>query len=328
MRRSYFEKFDPAGNALNQRRRRRTGSSSSAPPSADRSRGTGRSSSRRSSGSTSTPTTSSPSTTRRSCAIRSRRGPRHAGRDHQQRRASGRDRQRAVRRRDRRIPRQGRSPAQVGQQPDGSLQLRRQPEREHRAVRRPGREQPRRRISTAPTTCWPLPTPASSARSGSTSCGSSSPSANQNVISLDPRCDGTCDREDEGGPTVEMIGVASVGRQRFTPQPRTNDRYQFLDTISVFRRATPAQGGRGLQHHQAQGPGAAAAFRRPLYLRGLSGGTGAAVLGLPVAISRSRPSRSGFPARYVQGYGEFRHGVRLQRPLAVRAGRLASATGA
>ena len=39
---------------------------------------------------------------------------------------------------------------------------------------------------------------------------------------------------DQGGPTLEVTGVASVGRQRFTPQPRTNDRFQFCDTVSYF----------------------------------------------------------------------------------------------
>ena len=41
-------------------------------------------------------------------------------------------------------------------------------------------------------------------------------------------------REDQGGPTLEVLGVASVGRQRFTPQPRLSDRFQVLDTISYF----------------------------------------------------------------------------------------------
>src|SRR4029453_3674836 len=36
-----------------------------------------------------------------------------------------------------------------------------------------------------------------------------------------------------GGPTLELPGVASVGRQRFTPQLRKNDRYQLTETMSV-----------------------------------------------------------------------------------------------
>ena len=45
-------------------------------------------------------------------------------------------------------------------------------------------------------------------------------SREQTVDSLDPRCGGPCRLENQGGPTLEVLGVASVGRQRFTPQPR------------------------------------------------------------------------------------------------------------
>ena len=55
----------------------------------------------------------------------------------------------------------------------------------------------------------------------------------QRINSLDPNCDGTCEGNDEGGPTIE-IGAMSVGRQRFTPQLRVSDRVQVLDTISLF----------------------------------------------------------------------------------------------
>ena len=54
----------------------------------------------------------------------------------------------------------------------------------------------------------------------------------QDVNSLDPRCGGPCTGDDQGGPTLEVTGVASVGRQRFTPQPRHNRRVQVLDTVS------------------------------------------------------------------------------------------------
>ena len=57
----------------------------------------------------------------------------------------------------------------------------------------------------------------------------------QKVNSLDPNCGGPCVGEDRGGPTLEILGVASVGRNRFMPQPRLNDRYQALDTLSMFR---------------------------------------------------------------------------------------------
>ena len=56
----------------------------------------------------------------------------------------------------------------------------------------------------------------------------------QIVYALDPLCGGLCDREDQGGPTVEITGVASLGRQRFTPQLRNAYRLQVLDTVSVM----------------------------------------------------------------------------------------------
>lgn len=36
------------------------------------------------------------------------------------------------------------------------------------------------------------------------------------------------------GPTVEILGVATVGRQRFLPQPRVETQFQFIDTLSWF----------------------------------------------------------------------------------------------
>lgn len=56
----------------------------------------------------------------------------------------------------------------------------------------------------------------------------------QTVDSLDPNCGGPCTTFSQGGPTVEIVGYASVGRQRFTPNPRRNDHYQLKDTYSLF----------------------------------------------------------------------------------------------
>ena len=48
----------------------------------------------------------------------------------------------------------------------------------------------------------------------------------------DPRCGGPCVGDDQGGPAVEISGVARAGRHNFTPQPRTTVRYQVLDSLS------------------------------------------------------------------------------------------------
>jgi hypothetical protein len=63
------------------------------------------------------------------------------------------------------------------------------------------------------------------------------------VQALDPRCEGPCVGDDDGGPTLELPGVASVGRQRFTPQERKNDRYQFVETLSIPAGAHSAKAG-------------------------------------------------------------------------------------
>jgi hypothetical protein len=57
------------------------------------------------------------------------------------------------------------------------------------------------------------------------------------VQALDPLCSGSCDTVDEGGPTLEVTGVAAVGRQRISPVARLNKRVQLLDTVSYFSGA-------------------------------------------------------------------------------------------
>ncbi|MBI2840731.1 MAG: TonB-dependent receptor [Acidobacteria bacterium] len=37
------------------------------------------------------------------------------------------------------------------------------------------------------------------------------------------------------GPTVEILGYATVGRQRFLPQPRVENQFQFVDTLSLYK---------------------------------------------------------------------------------------------
>src|SRR5262249_250285 len=56
-------------------------------------------------------------------------------------------------------------------------------------------------------------------------------SRDQGVLPLDPSCVGPCDRDDEGGPTVEIAGAAFAGRNRIYPQLRHNVRYEVVDTL-------------------------------------------------------------------------------------------------
>jgi hypothetical protein len=125
---------------------------------------------------------------------------------------------------------------------------------------------------------------------------------NQLVRSLDPACDGLCDQENEGGPTLEVTGVASVGRQRFTPTPRDNTRYQVVDTVSEY-----------LGHHQLKA-GVDASFIQgrnqalPLHFGGRYIFAQQLTLPLipgrpPIAVSSIQAVALGLPAAYVQGYG-------------------------
>ena len=123
---------------------------------------------------------------------------------------------------------------------------------------------------------------------------------NQDVISFDPRCDGECDGNDEGGPSVEISGVATAGRHRFTPQPRENLRIQVVDTVSLYTGDHLVKAGVDYSyiHHPRQ--------MLPLHFGGrfifLSL---PAIPGLlPAPISSIEAFALGLPAAYIQGYGD------------------------
>jgi hypothetical protein len=126
----------------------------------------------------------------------------------------------------------------------------------------------------------------------------------QTVNSLDPKCGGTCVLENEGGPTLEVLGVASVGRQRFTPQPRRNQRYQVLDTVSYFTGPHQFKAGFDVNYIDASEQSL------PLHFGGryIFGSIPAALapqLGLPaVEVPAIVAVQLGIPGRYVQGYGD------------------------
>ena len=128
-------------------------------------------------------------------------------------------------------------------------------------------------------------------------------SREQTVNSLDPKCGGPCTLENQGGPTLEVLGFASVGRQRFTPQPRTHLRYQVLDTVSYFTGPHQFKAGFDFNYINASDQ------RLPLHFGGryIFGSIPAALapqLGLPaVEVPAIVAVQLGVPGRYVQGYG-------------------------
>ena len=113
-----------------------------------------------------------------------------------------------------------------------------------------------------------------------------------------------CTLENQGGPTLEVLGVASVGRQRFTPQPRKNDRYQVLDTVSYFTGPHQFKAGFDFNYIDATEPEPSAALWRTVHLRGSIPAASAPLFGLPaVEVPAIVAVQSAFRAAYVQGYG-------------------------
>lgn len=121
----------------------------------------------------------------------------------------------------------------------------------------------------------------------------------ERVLSLDPACGGRCDREDQGGPTLEVIGVASVGRQRFTPVPRETLRYQLLDTFSFERRNHILKLGADYNYISHLAGALPLHFGGRYIFAPLPAIPGL----LPAPISSIQALALGLPAAYVQGYG-------------------------
>jgi hypothetical protein len=116
----------------------------------------------------------------------------------------------------------------------------------------------------------------------------------QEINSLDPRCGGPCTAENQGGPTLEITGIASVGRQRFTPNPRKNRRLQLVETVSLL--AGDHQLKAGIEFNDIKTTRAAL----PLHFGGRYIFSAVPALGIPSALAALQ---LGLPAAYVQGYG-------------------------
>jgi hypothetical protein len=125
----------------------------------------------------------------------------------------------------------------------------------------------------------------------------------QTVRSLDPNCGGECTLENQGGPTLEVLGVASVGRQRFTPQPRKGTRIQVLDTISYYTGPHQLKAGFDFNYIDQKSQSLPLHFGGRYIFATISAAQ-APLLGRPaVEISSIAAVRLGLPGRYVQGYG-------------------------
>jgi Carboxypeptidase regulatory-like domain/TonB-dependent Receptor Plug Domain len=123
----------------------------------------------------------------------------------------------------------------------------------------------------------------------------------QTIDSLDPNCGGSCTGNFQGGPTVEIIGVASVGRQRFTPNPRHNQRYQLKDTLSWYNGVHSVKGGFDYNYIHTS------FTALPLHFGGryiFAALPAIPALGLTQPVSATQAFALGLPAAYVKGYGQ------------------------
>jgi uncharacterized membrane protein len=120
------------------------------------------------------------------------------------------------------------------------------------------------------------------------------------VQSLDSSCKGPCLGNDDGGPTLELPGVASVGRQRFTPQERKNDRYQVVDTLSIPAGSHLFKAGVELNYLDNRNASLPLHFGGRFIFAALPA---IPALGLSAPVSPVQALERGLPAAYIQGYG-------------------------
>ena len=121
----------------------------------------------------------------------------------------------------------------------------------------------------------------------------------QTVSALDPTCDGPCDREDEGGPTIEVSGVAEPRPTALHANAAGQHPLSVRGHAQLQQRPASFQAWRRRQHRPGAGSGAAASLRRPLPLHRISAectGSGTSLTDQSVAL--------GAPLVYVQGYGD------------------------
>ena len=127
--------------------------------------------------------------------------------------------------------------------------------------------------------------------------------SDQKVNSLDPSCGGPCERDDQGGPAVDITGLASVGRQRFTPQPRRNTRYQVVETLTHYAGKHAAKA--GIDFNFVSTPQGGSSL--PLNFGGryiFEALPAIPALGFPAPLTALQAFALDLPAAYVQGYGQ------------------------
>ncbi len=126
---------------------------------------------------------------------------------------------------------------------------------------------------------------------------------NQVVQSLDPACGGPCVRNDQGGPALEVAGVASVGRYPLSPQPRLNVRYQIVDTLGIDVGRHRLKTGVDLNMLDNRKSALPLQFGGQFVFANIPAAL-AATMGFPGPVSSIQAVALGLPVAYVRGYGE------------------------
>ena len=121
-------------------------------------------------------------------------------------------------------------------------------------------------------------------------------------LPLDPRCGDACTGDDQGGPSVNVFGVAEVGRLSEAPSHSRAHKLQIIDTVSYVRGA----------HQWKFGVDFGDRWAAPVTFP-LNRGGGfyfvdipdaiAPLFGLPHGISAIQAFAIGLPALYLQSYG-------------------------
>jgi hypothetical protein len=128
----------------------------------------------------------------------------------------------------------------------------------------------------------------------------------QQSQSLDPRCDGACDSDSEGGPLLILSGVATAGRNSSTPLGRKQNRYQISDTISFFGGNHMMKAGIDFEATHTLRSTLPSYFGGAFIFNPLPG-TALTALGQPARqapLTALEAFQLGLPAAYVQGYGQ------------------------
>jgi hypothetical protein len=121
----------------------------------------------------------------------------------------------------------------------------------------------------------------------------------QRVHGLDPRCGGSCDRIDQGGPEVTLSGLAVAGRQLNTPQDRANLGVQLAETLTGARGRHTLKAGFDVDlgwwdATLAQDFGGRYVFTALPAVPGV----------VPGPLTALQAFEQGLPAVYIQGYGD------------------------